>query len=67
MGCSCSRKYNQMTHLDVTAPTSAPGASVRPEAPRSSYITANDGTQIYYKDWGAGPSVVFSHEARNIS
>lgn len=26
-----------------------------------SFITAKDGTQIYYKDWGAGPVVTFSH------
>ncbi|HEX6993652.1 MAG TPA: alpha/beta hydrolase [Gammaproteobacteria bacterium] len=26
-----------------------------------STITANDGTQIYYKDWGRGPVVAFSH------
>src|SRR5215471_14503854 len=24
-------------------------------------ITAKDGTQIYYKDWGQGPAVTFSH------
>lgn len=26
-----------------------------------SYITAEDGTPIYYKDWGDGPVVTFSH------
>ncbi|MEU4480554.1 alpha/beta hydrolase [Micromonospora sp. NPDC023966] len=26
-----------------------------------SYINAKDGTEIYYKDWGAGPAVTFSH------
>jgi non-heme chloroperoxidase len=24
-------------------------------------VTAKDGTQLYYKDWGEGPAVTFSH------
>ena len=26
-----------------------------------SYITTKDGTEIFYRDWGTGPTIVFSH------
>ena len=25
------------------------------------YVTAKDGTELYYKDWGTGPAIFFSH------
>jgi non-heme chloroperoxidase len=48
---------------------STPGVATRRMAVESSgmpegsmsFVTAEDGAQIYYKDWGEGPVVMFSH------
>lgn len=40
--------------ITVRIPDKAEGATM-------AFATAKDGTQIYYKEWGSGPPVVFSH------
>jgi len=38
----------------------APQTQVRGET-HMNRITTKDGTSLFYKDWGTGPTVVFSH------
>ena len=43
------------------ASTSVQAKPIASAMPRTSYVTMKDGAQVYFKDWGTGPAVVFSH------
>jgi len=59
MGMSGLAHLHQPQPLS-THPAASRGTSLEGTA-MSNIFTTQDGTQIYYKDWGSGPAVSFSH------
>ncbi len=50
-----------VSHPAMAGAQPAAASKTRPAQVSASVITTADGTQLYYKDWGSGPTVVLCH------
>jgi non-heme chloroperoxidase len=60
-GAFATATFSGFSQAAVTTPSKGTGKHVAHTARTMNYITVSDGTQIFYKDWGSGRPVVFSH------
>jgi non-heme chloroperoxidase len=61
-GAVATATFSAFSRAAVISPSKSAGNHpAHPDTHVMNYLTVSDGTQIFYKDWGSGRPVVFSH------